>query len=70
MILWWSRHHVKLGVIGLSITLAINLFGLLVLRQPAAQFFHADWWSAWFPSYIAWLVVTLLGVGRRPSGKQ
>lgn len=70
MILGYWRHHVKLGVIGLSITLAINLFGLLVLRQAAAQFFTGDWWSVWFPSYLAWLVVTLIGVGRERSGKQ
>ncbi len=37
---------VRLGVIGLSITLAINSFGFLVLRQAAAQFFTDDWRNA------------------------
>lgn len=55
----------KVGVIGSSITLAINLFGLLVLKQAAAQFFVGDWWSVWFPSYIVWLALTIVGFGRQ-----
>ena len=42
-----------LGVIGLSITLALNVFGVLVLRQAAARVFTDEWWSVWFPSFIA-----------------
>jgi hypothetical protein len=61
---------VRVGAIGLSITLAINLFGLLVLRQAAAQFFTHDWWSVWFPSFIVWLVITIIGLGRQRSGKR
>jgi hypothetical protein len=61
---------VRVGVIGLSITLAINLFGLLVLRQAAAQFFTGDWWSVWFPSFIVWLVMTIIGLGRQRYGKR
>ncbi len=60
----------RLGVIGSSITLAINLFGLLVLKQAAAQFFTDDWWSVWFPSFIVWLVMTIIGLGRQRSGKR
>ena len=60
----------RLGLIGLSITLAINLFGLLVLRQAAARFFTDDWWSVWFPSFIVWLSITITGLWRRFSGSQ
>jgi hypothetical protein len=57
----------RLGLIGLSITLALNLFGLLVLRQAAARFFTDDWWSVWFPSSIVWLAITNAGLLRRSS---
>jgi hypothetical protein len=60
LINWYSRHHVKLGVIGLSITLALNLLA-------GDRFFTTSWWSRWLPSYIAWLVVAMLGVRPRRS---
>ena len=60
----------RLGLIGLSITLAINLFGFFVLRQAAARFLTGEWWSAWFPSFIVWLVITITGLWRGSSGRQ
>ena len=60
----------KVGVIGLSITLATNLFGLIVLRQSAARFFSDDWWSAWFPSVIVWFSIAMIGLRRQRSGKR
>lgn len=59
----------RVGLIGSSITLAINLFGFLVLRQPAARIFADDWWSVWFPSFAVWLVMTFIGLGRQRLGK-
>jgi hypothetical protein len=61
---------VRLGLMGSSITLALNLFGFLVLRQAAARFFADDWWSVWFPSFIVWLTITIVGFGRQRSGRQ
>lgn len=61
---------VRLGLIGSSITLAINLFGLLILRQAASQFFTGDWWSVWFPSFAVWLSITIIGLGRRRVDKR
>jgi hypothetical protein len=60
----------KLGLIGSSITLALNLFGTLVLKQHAARFFTDDWWSTWFPSFIVWLGITIVGLGRQLSGRR
>ena len=54
----------RLGLIGASITLALNLFGLLILRQAAAHFFTDDWWSAWFPSFAIWLGIAIIGLAR------
>jgi hypothetical protein len=60
----------RLGLIGLSITLALNVFGLLVLRQPAARFLTNDWWSVWFPSFIVWFVIAIVGRARRSPGSR
>ena len=60
----------RLGLIGSSITLALNLFGFLVLKQSAARFFTDDWWSTWFPSFIVWLGITIVGLRRQHSGRQ
>jgi hypothetical protein len=60
----------RLGLIGLSITLALNVFGLLVLRQAAARFLTNDWWSVWFPSFIVWFVIAIMGLARRSSGSR
>ena len=54
---------VLIGLIGFSIALVLNLFGLVVLNQPAAHLFGVGWWSTWFPSYAVWLVLTIVGVG-------
>lgn len=60
----------RLGLIGSAITLALNLFGFLVLKQAAARFFADGWWSTWFPSFIVWLGITMVGLGRQHSGRQ
>lgn len=57
----------RVGLIGLSITLALNLFGLFVLRQAAARFLTDDWWSVWFPSFIVWFGMTITGLLRRSA---
>jgi hypothetical protein len=63
------KRTLTFGLIGLSITLALNLVGSLVLRQAAARFFTDDWWSVWFPTFIVWTVITITGLVRRSSGK-
>lgn len=60
----------RTGLIGLSITLALNLFGFLVLRQAAARFLSHDWWSVWFPSFIVWFGIAMTGLRRRSSGSR
>jgi hypothetical protein len=61
---------IKIGLIGASIVLALNLFGLLVLGQAAAQFFSVTWWSVWLPSYAVWLVVIVVGIGGKRLAKR
>ena len=59
-----------LGVIGLSITLALNVFGVLVLRQVATRVFTDEWWSVWFPSLIAWFVTAMSRLGPQCSRRE
>jgi len=59
----------RLGLIGLSITLALNVFGVLVLGQAAARVFTDGWWSVWFPSFIVWFVIAMSRLGPQ-SGRR
>ncbi len=54
-----------IGLGGLFITLTINLASVLFLDHHATAFFSEDWWSVWFPSYLVWLVLTVIGIGRQ-----
>ena len=55
----------RIGIIGLVITLALNLIALLILKQPQSSFFSGAWWSTWFTSYAVWSVFTIVGLGKR-----
>ena len=50
-----------IGLVGLAITIVLNLVALLILKKASAEFFSDKWWSGWFPSYIVWLVFTIIG---------
>ena len=50
-----------IGLIGLAITIAINLVALHLFKRASAEYFSDKWWSDWFPSYIIWLVFTIIG---------
>ncbi len=49
---------VKMGLIGLSITIVINLFNQYVLSVG-----DGVWWSLWFPIYLVWFVFLVIGIG-------
>ena len=59
----------RLGRIGLGITLLLNLAGVFVFKRPAAEFLAEGWWSTWFPSYGVWLVFLISGIGWQLSRK-
>ncbi len=50
-----------IGLVGLAITIALNLVALFVLKKASAEFFSDTWRSSWFPAYIVWLVFTIIG---------
>jgi hypothetical protein len=48
-------------LIGLAGTIVLNLAALLILKKASAEYFSDKWWSAWFPVYGVWLVLTIIG---------
>ncbi len=55
---------VKIGLIGFSIILVLNLFMQYVLDVGGES-----WWSAWFPFYLVWLVFLVIGLGLSKKNK-
>lgn len=64
-----SNALLRVGLIGLGITLVLNLLGLFVFHRPTAVFFTEQWWSSWFPSWMAWTVLTITGLGAQRYSK-
>jgi hypothetical protein len=50
-----------LGLIGLTLTIILNLVAVFVLKQASAAFFSNNWWSDWFPAYLLWLTFAIIG---------
>jgi FtsH-binding integral membrane protein len=64
-----GRSALIIGMTGLVITLAVNLSGIYAFEKPAASFFSNNWWSEWFPGYIAWFVLLVVGFGLRTKSQ-
>jgi hypothetical protein len=58
-----------IGLMGLSIHLLLNLLGIFVFHKAAAVFFTEQWWSSWFPMWLAWGVLFISGLGIRFRSK-
>ena len=50
-----------IGLIGLAITIVLNIVALLMLKKVSAEYFSDKWWSEWFPLYMIWLVFITFG---------
>jgi hypothetical protein len=59
----------RIGIIGLSITVVVNLAGFLVFHRASSVFFSDAWWSAWFPVYLVWMVFAIGGFASRNPSK-
>ncbi len=55
---------IKMGLIGLSISLVLNIFIQYVLGVGGE-----DSWSVWFPIYLVWLVFLVIGIGLSKKNK-
>lgn len=42
-----------IGLIGVGLTLLINLYVVFGMHRSDSSFFSQLWWSRWFPIYIA-----------------
>lgn len=58
----FRRIFPSIGVIGIVITVAMNLVALFVFRKAQAEFFSQGWWTSWFVCYLVWLAFTVIGV--------
>ena len=58
----FGRVFPAIGVVGLAITITLNLAALLVFKKVAAEFFSHGWWSSWFPSYLVWAAFVVMGL--------
>jgi hypothetical protein len=56
---------VVMGLIGLSITLILNLFNQYVLGIGGDA-----WWSVWLPNYLVWFVFLVIGIGLSNKKKE
>ena len=54
-----------LGAVGLAAQVLMNLIVILAVKSASARFFTESWWSAWFPTYVVWIVFLCVGLGRR-----
>jgi hypothetical protein len=54
------RKMLRMGVIGVSVTLISNLFGLFVLGKSSCVFFSHQWWPDWFACYCLWTTFTVI----------
>lgn len=52
---------IRVAVVGFSLVLALNLFLHFAMRKPLAEFFTSFWWIGWFPAYLIWLVMLVMG---------
>ena len=66
-----------IGLLGLAITIVLNLVALLFFKRASAEYFSEKWWAEWFTSYIVWGTFVLIGFAShgksdpgasRPSG--
>jgi hypothetical protein len=54
-----------MGLVGLAITIALNLVAWFVLKRHSAEYFSPDWWSTWFPNYTIWFTFSVVGLAVR-----
>jgi|GEM_PF-954643 len=64
-----QNRMLTVGLVGLSIHLALNLLGIFVFHKAAAVFFSEQWWTSWFPSMLVWVVFIITGLGLRLRSK-
>jgi hypothetical protein len=68
----WSAGSLRFGIIGLAITVTLNLVGLFLLHKSSSVFFSHKWWADWLPNYIVWMSCLCIGLAswrfrRRPA---
>ena len=57
-----SQQFKLIGITGLVVVLFWNVLGQTLFKLPEAVFFQTDWWSVWFPNYIIWFGLLVIGL--------
>jgi hypothetical protein len=52
----------SIGIVGLVVTLAMNLVALLGFKKASAAFASPGWWSSWFSCYMVWTVFVFIAL--------
>lgn len=67
------NHHTRNGLVGFAATIIPNLVLRLSFPDIFPAFFTGRWWHMWFPLYVVWLglfVLGLLGLARKSDTDQ
>lgn len=64
-----SKMMLFIGIVGVLLTLAVNLYASFGLHRGAAAFFSSPWWSRWFPIYMVMASAAFIGAVLRTSVK-
>jgi hypothetical protein len=57
----FRRVFPAIGVMGLAITVTMNLVALLIFKREAAAFFSHGWWPTWSPNYMVSVIFLIIG---------
>ena len=49
-----------IGIIGLMINLALNLYAYFFIDPVSSSPLEESWWSIWLPSFMVWIVFLMV----------
>lgn len=56
------NHHTRNGLVGLAATIIPNSIVRLAFPDIFPAFFTGSWWYMWFPLYVVWLGLLVIGI--------
>jgi len=56
------NHHTRNGLVGFAATIIPNSILLLAFPDIFPAFFTGNWWYMWFPLYVIWLGLLVIGI--------
>ena len=59
---------IRLGIAGVVIAAMLNVLALFYFESASGKVFSDGWWSSWFPLYLVFGVILLVGGALRLTG--